>query len=226
VIKKFFPWIAAITLLLILARTYDIPGLLRASLNWISQLGPWAPIFFILLYALACVLFIPGSLLTLGAGLLFGVFWGFVYVSLASTTGAVLAFLVGRYLARDWVKKQLEGYPRFKAIDEAVAAQGWKIVGLIRLSPVFPFNLLNYALGLTQVSLKDYTLASWIGMMPATVMYVYIGSLAGNLASLGAGERERSSAEWALYGIGLLATVVVTLYITRIARTALEQRVH
>ncbi len=161
----------------------------------------------------------------MAAGLLFGVRQGTLLVSVSSISGATLAFLIGRYLARDWVAAKIQGNSKFEAIDGAVAQEGWKIVGLTRLSPVFPFNLLNYAFGLTQVSLKDYFLASWIGMLPGTVMYVYIGSLAGDLAALGSGERSRTPAEWALYGVGLMATVVLTLYITRIAQRALNRRV-
>ncbi|HSW50743.1 MAG TPA: VTT domain-containing protein, partial [Bryobacteraceae bacterium] len=113
-------------------------------------------------------------------------------------------------------------------VDNAVAAEGWKIVGLTRLSPVFPFNLLNYAFGLTRVSLRDYVVASWIGMIPGTVMYVYLGSLAGSLAELGLkeGGRARTQAEWALYAVGLVATVAVTVVITRIARRALNLRIN
>ncbi len=174
------------------------------------------------------MLFIPGSLLTLGAGVLFGVVWGSIFVSIASTLGATAAFLVGRYLTRNWVSKQLEGKENFQAIDQAVAQEGWKIVGLTRLSPVFPFNLLNYAFGITQVSLKDYFFASWIGMMPGTVMYVYIGSLFGSLATLATGiqGRSRTPAEWTLYVIGLIATIAVTIYVTRIAKKALESKIN
>ncbi|GGA09921.1 hypothetical protein CYANOKiyG1_22870 [Okeania sp. KiyG1] len=109
------------------------------ALDWIKTLGPWGPIAFIIIYILATVLFLPGSLLTLGAGLLFGPIFGSIYVSISSTIGATCAFLVGRYLARGWVSKQIEGNENFKAIDEAVADEGWKIVGLTRLSPIFSF---------------------------------------------------------------------------------------
>lgn len=138
--------------------------------------------------------------------------------------GATAAFVVGRYLAREWVAAKVQGAPRFAAIDQAVAREGWKIVILTRLSPIFPFNLLNYAFGLTRVSLRDYVFASWIGMIPGTLMYVYMGSLAGDLATQGAGSRMRSGAEWALSGIGLLATIAVTVYVTRLARAALVRR--
>lgn len=203
------------------AKYFHVQDLLRQALNWVGQLGPWGVIIFIGIYVVATVLFIPGSVLTLGAGAVFGVAWGSVYVSIASTLGATAAFLVGRYLARDAIARKIEGNARFAAIDKAVANEGWKIVGLTRLSPVFPFTLLNYAFGLTQVSLRDYVLASWIGMMPGTVMYVYLGSL----AKAASGEHTRTPGEWALYGVGLLATVIVTVFVTRIAKRALAKRI-
>ncbi|NEP39055.1 MAG: TVP38/TMEM64 family protein [Okeania sp. SIO2H7] len=216
--------IVAVVALLVLAQQYfDIQQRLIDALNWIRDLGAIAPIVFIIIYILAAVLFIPGSLLTLGAGFIFGVIKGSIFVSIASTLGATLAFLIGRYFARGWVSKQIQGKQKFQAIDEAVAEEGWKIVGLTRLSPIFPFNLLNYAFGVTQVSLKDYVLASWIGMMPGTVMYVYFGSLAESLATLGEGEK--TPLEWALFGVGLLATVAVTIYVTKIARDALNRKI-
>jgi uncharacterized membrane protein YdjX (TVP38/TMEM64 family) len=211
--------------LLALAKVLDVQQLIREALDWISSLGPWGGAFFVALYVLATVLFLPGFILTLAAGVLFGVVWGSVAVSVASIAGATLAFLIGRYLARDWVAKRIEGNEKFEAIDQAVAGEGWKIVGLVRLSPVFPFTLLNYAFGITKVSLKDYFLASWIGMLPATVMYVYVGSLAGDLATLGSEERSRTPGEWALCIIGLAATIILTVYITRIARNALQKKV-
>jgi len=193
---------------------------LKQVLDWIEQLGPWGPIIFIVIYIVATVLFIPGSVLTLGAGAVFGAVWGSIYVSIASTLGATAAFLVGRYLARDAIARKLEGNERFAAIDKAVAKEGWKIVGLTRLSPVFPFTLLNYAFGLTQVKLWHYMLASWIGMIPGTIMYVYLGSL----AQAATGERERTTGEWVLYGVGLLATVVVTIFVTHVAKKALAKK--
>ena len=203
---------------------YDLQGRLRDLLSWVEGQGAAGVLTFMGAYMLATVLFIPGSILTLGAGFVFGVLEGVAYVSVASTIGASLAFLVGRYIARDWVSKKISESARFSAIDRAVAREGWKIVGLTRLSPIFPFNLLNYAYGLTGVSLPSYFLASWIGMLPGTLMYVYLGSLAGSLATLGAREG-RTTAEWVFYAVGLVATVVVTLYVTRIARRVLSERV-
>jgi uncharacterized membrane protein YdjX (TVP38/TMEM64 family) len=221
---------ALLALLLLVAlfaalRFLGIQELLKDALDRVSGLGAWGVLLYILIYILACVLFLPGSILTLGAGVLFGVVKGTVVVSAAATCGATCAFLVGRYLVRGWVAEKMASYPRFKAIDEAVGREGWKIVGLTRLSPVFPFNLLNYAFGLTRVSLRDYFWASWIGMLPGTVLYVYLGALAGDLALLGTGERARTPAEWIFYLVGLAATVAVTVYVTHLARSVLAKKV-
>lgn len=217
--------IAVVAGLLGVARYVNAQEFLRSALEWVRQLGTAGPVIFVGMYVIAAVLFLPGLILTLGAGALFGVVKGTIIVSISATLGATCAFLVGRHLARAWVEKKIHGNPRFKAIDEAVAREGWKIVGLTRLSPVFPFNLLNYAYGITKVSLRDYLLASWIGMIPGTIMYVYIGSLAGDLATLGMAKGPTTSAEWILRTVGLLATVTVTVYVTRMARKALDERV-
>src|SRR5574337_266226 len=222
---KLVSWALLIGCVLVLARYLHVQVFLRSSLGWIRDLGPWGAAIFVGLYVLATVFFLPGSVLTVGAGAVFGVVHGSIIVSIASTLGATAAFLVGRHLARGWVSKQIAGNATFAAIDDAVAQEGWKIVGLTRLSPVFPFNLLNYAFGVTRVSVRDYVLASWIGMMPGTLMYVSLGSLAGDLATLGAGQRARTPAEWGLYIVGLLATVTVTVYVTRLARGALRKRI-
>lgn len=211
--------------LLAVLRSSQAQDLLRRSLDWVAALGPAGVAAFILIYILACVFMIPGSILTLGAGVVFGVVKGTAIVSAASTLGATAAFLTGRYLARARVAHLIEGNVRFRAIDRAVEREGWKIVGLTRLSPIFPFNLLNYVYGITGVSLRDYFFASWIGMLPATVMYVYLGSLAGSLATLGRQSGERTPAQWAFFAAGLLATAAVTIYVTRIAREALAKRI-
>jgi uncharacterized membrane protein YdjX (TVP38/TMEM64 family) len=192
-------------------------------LEWVRGLGAWGPVAWGAAYIPACLLFVPGSLLTLGAGFAFGVVRGTIAVSLGSTLGASAAFLTGRTLLRGMIEKRVAGNPRFRAIDQAVAAQGVKIVLLTRLSPVFPFNLLNYAFGLTRVRFRDYVLASWIGMLPGTVMYVYLGSAAGSLAELASGEVDGGWAEQTLFFVGLAATVAVTLGLTRLARSALAE---
>lgn len=195
------------------------------TLQWIDSLGTIGTLIFILTYIIATVAFLPGSILTLGAGFVFGVVWGTIYVFIGATIGATLAFLVGRYIAREWVAKKIEGKAKFQAIDKAVGREGLKIVLLTRLSPIFPFNFLNYAYGVSGVTLKDYILAS-VGMIPGTIMYVYFGSLAGNLATIGTQTTSVNSiAQWSLRIIGFLATVAVTIYLTKIAKKALEDEV-
>jgi uncharacterized membrane protein YdjX (TVP38/TMEM64 family) len=199
--------------------------LLKNALEWIESLGAIGAIFFIGIYILATVAFLPGSILTLGAGVVFGVWLGAVYVFIGATLGATAAFLVGRYLARNWVAKKIADNENFSAIDRAVGKEGLKIVLLTRLSPIFPFNLLNYAFGLTGVSIQDYIIGS-VGMIPGTMMYVYIGSLAGNLALIGtANQPTNPTLQWSIRIVGFIATVAVTLYITRIAKQALDRSV-
>lgn len=216
-------WVAVALGLVVAARAADAPALLRAALDWITGLGAWGPIVFVAVYAAAAVLLLPAVVLTLGAGAVWGVARGFAAVWVGATLGAVAAFLIGRYLARGWVARRIEGHPTFTAIDDAVAREGWKIVGLTRMSPAFPYSLLNYAFSVTRVTARDFVLATAAGMIPGIAMYVYIGSVAGTLA--GAGGRARTPAEWALYGVGLLATVAVTVYVTRVARAALDKRI-
>lgn len=211
----------------ILFQHFDLQTLLQSVLLWVKNLGPVGIVAFMVIYNLATILFIPGSLLTLGGGALYGVFWGSVYVVIAATLGATIAFLIGRYYARSWVAKQLQGHPKFQAIDQAVAREGLKVVLLTRLSPIFPFNLLNYAFGITSVSLKNYVIGS-IGMIPGSVMYVYFGSLVGDVALLGMPQEVDSRAQiaqWIVKIVGFLATITVTFYITRIAQKALNQTV-
>ncbi|MEY3333871.1 MAG: hypothetical protein RLZZ176_2174 [Cyanobacteriota bacterium] len=197
-------------------------ALLESALQWINGLGSLGGIAFIGIYIIATVAFLPGSILTLGAGVIFGVILGSLYVFIGATLGATAAFLVGRYLARGWVTNKISDNKKFAAIDKAVGKEGLKIVLLTRLSPIFPFNLLNYALGITGVSLKDYFLGS-VGMIPGTIMYVYIGSLAGNLAFIGSESKpDNMILYWVIRIIGLIATIVVTIYVTKIAKKALE----
>lgn len=205
--------------------SFNPQELLRMSLEWVDGLGALGFVAFIAIYILATVAFLPGSILTLGAGVVFDVIQGSICVFLGATLGASLAFLIGRYLARGWVSGRIAGNEKFNAIDRAVGREGFKIVLLTRLSPIFPFNLLNYALGVTGVSLRDYVLGC-VGMIPGTIMYVYIGSLAGSIAMIGSEEQPTDpTIQWAIRIIGFIATVAVTLYVTRIARNALKEAV-
>ena len=198
--------------------------LIRA-LEWTGGLGIWGPVFVAAFYIVACVLLLPGSILTLGAGFLFKVIVGTITVSIGSTLGACAAFLVGRTIARNWIAGKVARNEKFAAIDEAVAQQGFKIVLLTRLSPVFPFNMLNYAFGLTKISFWKYALGSWIGMLPGTVMYVYFGAGLRSLADVAAGEVEKGAAGKLFFWLGLIATIVVTVFVTRVARNALRHTV-
>ncbi|MEM7697167.1 MAG: TVP38/TMEM64 family protein [Verrucomicrobiota bacterium] len=220
-IRKIGTPIAVIAGLIALFTLLPTGEWLRAATGWVESLGFWAPVAFIAIYAIAVIFFIPGSVLTATSGTIFGVLGGSIYVSIASTLGATLSFLIGRYIARGWVERRIEGNKTFASIDRAVADEGWKIVGLTRLSPIFPFTLLNYGFGVTRVKFVHYLLASWIGMLPGTVLYVYIGSL-GKAASEAGG---KTPTEWALYGVGLVATLAVTVYVTKIAKRALNKKI-
>lgn len=195
------------------------------ALEWTQGLGTWGPVFAVVFYGVACVLFLPGSVLTLGAGFIFKVVVGTITVSVASTLGACAAFWVGRTVARNWISQKIASNEKFAAIDDVVGQQGFKIVLLTRLSPVIPFNLLNYAFGLTKVSFPKYALASWIGMLPGTLMYVYFGAGLRSLADAAAGNVETGTAGRIFFWFGMAATVVVTVFVTRIARNALKQAV-
>jgi uncharacterized membrane protein YdjX (TVP38/TMEM64 family) len=198
--------------------------LLKDSLTWIENQGAIGAIAFIFLYVIATVAFLPGSLLTLGAGFVFDVVPGSILVFVGSTIGATAAFLVGRYLARGWVSKKIAGNQKFASVDKAVGKAGFKIVLLTRLSPFFPFSVLNYAMGLTSVSLKDYVFAS-IGMLPGTIAYVYFGSLLQDLAQIGTGSQPGNEAVKWIRIIGFIVTAAVTIYVTRVASKALEEEI-
>jgi uncharacterized membrane protein YdjX (TVP38/TMEM64 family) len=189
--------------------------------QWVNDLGFWGPIVFTIGYAVAVVALMPAFILTLAAGAIFGLSLGVLYVFIAAVLGSAAAFLISRYVARSAIERRLAGNARFAAIDRAVGEQGRKIVFLLRLSPAFPFTLLNYALGLTRVRFADYLIASF-GMLPGTLLYVYYGKLAGDVAALAGGAHvEKGFGYYAVLVLGLAATVLVTVLVTRTARKAL-----
>lgn len=215
--------LAILLLVVILVKTLHVQEYLLILVTWIRDAG-WAGVgIFALAYIAATVLFLPGSILTLGAGFAYGVGLGTAAVVVAANLGALLAFLLGRTVARGWVASKVQSNPRFAAIDEAVGREGLKIVLLTRLSPIFPFNLLNYAFGVTRVSARDYLIGSLLGMLPGTLMYVYLGSLITNVSELAAGRDAGGSMQQIFYFAGLGATVAVSLYVTRVARRALAE---
>ena len=202
-----------------------IAGYLPEFSAWVEGLGFWGPVVFVVGYAVATVGFIPGSLLTLAGGAIFGLAEGTALVFIGASLGATAAFLASRYLVRGAVERRVATEPRFAAIDRAVGREGFKIVLLLRLTPVVPFVLLNYALGLTRVQLRDYV-SAFIGMLPATLLYVYYGKVVGDVARVAAGVGEEQGwGTWVVTGIGLVATIVVIALVTRIARRALREEV-
>jgi uncharacterized membrane protein YdjX (TVP38/TMEM64 family) len=200
----------------------NLQEFLENALQWINSLGAIGGIVFIGIYIIATLAFLPAALLTLGAGVIFGVTWGSIYVFIGATLGAIAAFLGGRYLAQGWVKEKISSYKKFAIIDKAVSKEGLKIVLLVRLSPLFPFNLLNYAFGITSVSFQDYLIGS-VGMIPGTIMYVYLGSLVGDIALIGSKNQAGNIIlHWVIQIMGLIATIAVTVYVTKIAKKALK----
>jgi uncharacterized membrane protein YdjX (TVP38/TMEM64 family) len=195
---------------------------IAAFLQWVQAAGVWGAVLFALAYIPAAILFVPAALLTLGAGFVFGVVRGTIIVSVGSTAGAAAAFVVARTVGRGWVAGRMARHPGLNAIGRAVESEAFKVVLLTRLSPLFPFNLLNYAFGLSSVPFKTFVLASWIGMFPGTLMYIYLGSAAHSLAALLSGEVQRTAGQQAMFAIGLLATIAVTTIVTRTARRALN----
>ena len=208
--------------LLVVLAWYRAPvaNALGKSVEFVEGLGPFGPVAFIAIYILATVLMVPGAALGLAAGAIFGVAAGTAWVSAGSTLGAGCAFLIARFLARDAVAGLVASRMSLATLDQAMEREGWKVVLLARLSPVFPFNLLNYALGLTRVRFSHYLAASWIGMLPGTLLFVYLGSL----ARAGLRPEERTPLEWGLYGVGLAATIGVTIIVTRMARNAMRKQ--
>ncbi len=211
-------------LLALLALTFFAQryGLLQKTLQSLNALGPWAPLVFVAVYALACVFLIPSFFFAFGGGTLFG-FWGIPLSLLGTGLGSAAAFLIGRTFARGLVAKKFENHKQFKALDAAAAKKGWQIVALARLSPVFPFSIGNYAFGLTRISLPAYFFASMLGTIPSASVYTYLGKVSGSLAN--AGNRERTPLEWALLIAGLIATIVLTVMIQRMAQKSLAETV-
>jgi len=203
----------------------EVPALLPRFTQWVASLGAWGPLAFIAGYSIAPVIFAPAFLLTIAAGAIFGFVKGVIYVMIGATIGATFAFLTGRYLARQFVEGLLTRDPRLLLIDRAVERNGFRLVALLRMSPAVPFVLLNYVLGLSRVRLVDYVAAS-IGMLPVVAMYVYTGKVAGDLATLASGAAQpKGTMYYAMIGLGFLATVAVTIFVTRIAKQAIEHEI-
>ena len=197
-------------------------GYLPVFRDWVKGLGPWiGPMVFILGYVVAVVALLPAVVLTVAAGVIFGL-TGTLYVFIGATLGSILAFLISRHFARRVIEKRIQGDARFAAIDRAVGEEGFKIAFLIRLSPVFPFVFVNYALGLTRVRLAHYALASF-GILPGSLLYVYGGTVAGEVAAAAGGAKAGGPWYYATLALGFAATLAVTVIVTRIATRALRE---
>jgi uncharacterized membrane protein YdjX (TVP38/TMEM64 family) len=216
-------WIVAgvLVLLAIVALQWlPVGDWVKSLQQWIESLGAFGPVLFALVYVVASLLFVPASALTLAAGAVFGLGWGLLLVSFASTVTAACAFLIARHLAREKLERWARDNERFAALDRAIGAGNWKIVVLLRLSPIVPFNLSNYLFGLTKLEFWPYVLASWIGMIPGTFVYVYLG----DLGAAGVSGGKKSPLEWTLLGVGLVASVVAVVWVGRMARGKIEKR--
>lgn len=195
----------------------------RASIALVASLGPLGPLLFAAIYVIACVLMLPASVLTLGGGAIWGLWAGAGMVLISATMGAAVTFLIGRHVARGWIESKTKGNPKLAALDAAIGREGWRLVFLTRLSPVIPFNLLNYSLGLTTIQFPGYIAATFAGMIPGVFLYTYLGTLAGQIAS--AGENDTSALVWGFRLFGLAATALVSIYVARIAKRALNQSI-
>ena len=221
-------WLALLAGLVLVLSALPVGDLVGRLQTLIGDLGAWGYLLFFGIYVLATVLMLPASAVTLVAGAVFGLWRGTAAVSVSSVTGAACAFLISRYLARDKFAAKIGRYPKFAAIDHAIAEGGWKIVALLRLSPAVPFNFQNYLYGLTKIRFWPCVLTSWIAMLPGTFMYVYFGYLAG--ATVGAaqeGQAETGSQialKWTIRIVGVLATIAVTLYVTKLAKAQLAKQ--
>src|SRR6267143_1520265 len=206
--KKYWKWIVILLVVIglsVLAKVLPVRSWIASLIDWVQQLGPLGVIVFILAYALATVLFLPGWIFTVSAGLIYGVVVGTLVALTGAIIGATLAFLIARYLLRRNIEELTRKNPRFRAIDEAIGKNGWKIVGLLRLSPLIPFNLSNYFYGITSISFGAYVAVSAIGMIPGTLLYAYLGAI--GQAGISGGPSQHNKWQYVLLAVGLIATV-------------------
>lgn len=186
---------------------------------WAADHGVVGMVGFGLAYAGAALLFVPGALLTVVAGGIFGLGWGIVVVALATSLADAIAFLVARYLARDTVERAMGRYPRFGALDRAITQGGWRVVALLRLSPTIPYSASNYLYGLTGIRFLPYLVTSGIFTLPGICAYIYLGYIGAETIG---GDR-RTALEWLLLAVGFAATIWVTIYLALLARRELTR---
>ena len=212
-LNRWFLLLFFISLIVVCQIKFEIIQNIPSIIEKTASSGPVGYLGFILIYIVSTVMMLPGSPLTFTAGALFGFWKGLIFVSIGSTLGACCAFMVSRYLIRKSIEKRVLKNKKFQSIDNEIDEQGWKIVILARLSPIIPFFLLNYALGITKIRFIHFIFASWVGMIPGTTVYVLMGTMGGAFIN-----GKKSSFEWVLLGIGLIATILVTLLISKIIK--------
>jgi len=221
---KIFSILLIVAAFLLILRALPVDALLEGLQIWVEGLGPWGPAAFAAIYAVWTVLFLPGAALTLAGGAIFGLANGLLAVWAGASVGLALSFLIARYLAREKVSALARSNPKFGAIDRAIGEGGWKIVAMLRLSPVMPFNVQNYLYGVTAIGFVPAVLTSTAFILPGTFLYIYLGHVAAQAAEAASGGQGRSAAEWGLLAVGLLATVLVTVYVTKLASKALNEQ--
>lgn len=221
---KLLAGLVVLIALVVASRLLPVNEWLQGFNAWVGGLGPWGMVIFVGAYVVAAILLLPGSILTLGAGFVFGLGWGLLAVSIGSTVGAACAFLISRFMARKKIEAMAGQNPKFQSMDKAIGEQGARLIFLLRLSPLVPYNISNYFFGLTAVRFWPYVLASWLGMLPGTLLYVYLGTAGkAGLQAVSGSDAGRSPLEWTFLGVGLLATLAVTVWVTQIARRALKK---
>lgn len=223
---KWLIWFGLGLILILLADRVELDRTLTSLLQWVDSLGTLGAIAFIAIYIIATIICVPGSIMALAGGALFGKLIGTILVFISGFLGACCAFSLGRYLLRDWVKRRLEKNSYLKAINKVVVAEGWKIACLLHLSPIIPFNILNYALGASQITYKNFIVATSVGILPGVILYVFLGSTIGDLtmAVMGKSDSANSTIQWLVSAIGVVATLALTIYLAKIARQQITKK--
>ena len=195
---------------------------ITGNMEWIRQSGWTGVAWFVVLFTLSCVFFLPGSILTVGAGAIYGFWGGTLLVTISSTIGALVNFLTSRYLLRKWLIGKLHKYPKYLAVDRAIEKEGWKVILISRISPVLPHSFVSYIAGVTQISCTRFTLASLIGFIPVSLGYSYLGAFLGAVARTKMQLTTNDPFTWVMYGLGLLVTVATVVLTARMAARALR----
>jgi uncharacterized membrane protein YdjX (TVP38/TMEM64 family) len=219
---KFILLILAVILLLLGARYFELQERLREILAWVELQEFWTPFFFVIIMALVCILFGPVWLVTMSAGIIFGMFFGVVYAWAGSVIGAMASYYMGRYWMRDRLARQIERDKRLLAIDRAVEKGGWKVAFMVRLMPFVPFTAINYALSITRIPTRIYFTTLTLGIIPGVVINVFVGWMLGDLARLDREHVERPAWEWALYGAGFALVLAASYFIYLKAREIIK----